>query len=103
MIFITGALVAALVLLILALYRQQVTHLNHISLIEVEAKAERKSLLDRIQHPTIRQVEPVQRVEYVPPEDAAQFAMVGQWDGTPPDLDAPMPDMTDMLSRQLSG
>lgn len=102
MTIIAGALAAIVVFLILALYRQQVNHLNHVIQIEAEAKAERKSLMDRIQHPTIRQVEPMPQVEYVPPQDAAQFAMVGQTDGSMPEVDA-YPDMTAMLGEQLSG
>ena len=35
------------------------------------------SLLDRIQHPEIRQVEPVQSEPVEPPKDAAELAMIG--------------------------
>ncbi len=38
---------------------------------------ERKSLLDRIQHPEVHQIEPGEIVEHEPPRDASELAMVG--------------------------
>ncbi len=38
---------------------------------------ERRSLIDRIQHPEIHQVEPGEIVEHEPPRDASELAMVG--------------------------
>lgn len=35
------------------------------------------ALLDRIQHPEVRQVQPGEPVEHTPPADAAELAMVG--------------------------
>lgn len=42
-------------------------------------EAERASLLDRIQHPEVRQVRPAsESVEYEIPKDEAELAQVGQ-------------------------
>ena len=35
------------------------------------------SLLDRIQHPEVRQVEPIYSEPVEPPKDAAELAMIG--------------------------
>ena len=75
--FIAGALVAVIVLLVIALYRQQIGHLNQIGLLLQKADIERSSLLDRIQFPAVRQVEAVPQAVYEPPRDAAELAMVG--------------------------
>jgi hypothetical protein len=40
--------------------------------------AERRSLLDRIQHPERAQVAPVEREPIEPPRDSAELAYVGQ-------------------------
>lgn len=85
MAYIVGVLLAIVVLLILALYRQQVSHLNHLVLMQTkeererkEARVERNALLDRIQHPTVRQVE-ARPVDPPPiPVDAAELAQIGQ-------------------------
>jgi hypothetical protein len=39
---------------------------------------ERKELLDRIQHPEIKPVEPGEQMEYETPKDEAELAQVGQ-------------------------
>ncbi len=39
---------------------------------------ERAKLLDRIQHPEVRQVEPGPLIEHEPPKDEAELAYVGQ-------------------------
>ncbi len=38
---------------------------------------ERRSLLDRIQHPEVHQIEPGEIVEHEPPRDASELAFVG--------------------------
>jgi hypothetical protein len=51
------------------------------ALIEKEREAHRQevaSLLDRIQHPEVRQVQAGEPVEYEPPRDLAELAQVGQ-------------------------
>lgn len=78
MAYLLGAALAVVVVLVVALYRQQVSHLNHLTLLWTKTEAERRALLDRIQHPGVRQIdrEPVAPVE--PPRDAAEFAHIGQ-------------------------
>jgi hypothetical protein len=66
---------AALILLLA--YRELVRD-NQRKTETVEARVERKQLLDRIQHPEIRQVEPGEPVERDEPKDAAELAQVGQ-------------------------
>jgi hypothetical protein len=55
------------------------------------ASEERAELLDRIQHPEVRRVDPGPKVVHEPPRDMGELAMVGQIVpehvkvGTPPD------------------
>jgi hypothetical protein len=44
---------------------------------EADWTNERKELLDRIQHPEVRQIKPVHSEPIEPPKDAAELAMVG--------------------------
>lgn len=84
MTYIAAGLLATVVLLLLALYRQQVNHLNHLTGVWVKAagereqdRAERRMLADRIQHPAVRQVDAAPVVLPEVPRDAAEFAQVG--------------------------
>jgi hypothetical protein len=43
-----------------------------------EATKERASLLDRIQHPSVRQVDALQPVVHEPPPDPAEMAWIGR-------------------------
>lgn len=73
-----GALCLVVVLLVLAVYRQQLNHLTHVQVLVAKAEQERRSLLDRIQHPHVRQVDTGDRdVIAESPRDAAEFAQVG--------------------------
>lgn len=44
----------------------------------IRAEEERRSLLDRIQHPERPQVQPVEREPVEPPRDSAELAYIGQ-------------------------
>jgi len=71
MAIIAGLLVAALVV-------QQVLHRRQVDFLEQLYAKERSVLADRIQHPELRQVQPLPPEEHEPPHDAAQLALVGQ-------------------------
>jgi hypothetical protein len=71
MTIIACVLAVALVVLYFAQTRQ-------VNTLTREAARERAKLLDRIQHPELRQVEPGERTEYEPPKDTAELAYVGQ-------------------------
>ena len=71
MTYIAGLLVAALVI-------QHWFHGKQMDDLLAETSHERRLLLDRIQHPTVRQVEPGPQIEYDPPKDSAELAQVGQ-------------------------
>jgi hypothetical protein len=68
--------VAVTLILLLALREHQ--HNRQTQALIRDAKTERASLLDRIQHPEVRQSQPVEPVDYEPPQDAAELAHVGQ-------------------------
>jgi hypothetical protein len=70
-IYITAAL-------LLFLACREWMHDTHLKRQDTEARAERAKLLDRIQHPEIRQVMPGEPVEYETPKDEAEMAWVGQ-------------------------
>jgi len=84
-----GALVVLVALLVLALYRQQISHAIATALSErewrderavllAEAAMERRSLMDRIQHPTYHQpTEPIVYEPPTPPKDLAELGFVG--------------------------
>ena len=78
MVYIAAALLALVALLALALYRQPASFLNQIAAERAEWARERASLLDRVQHPEIRQIEPVAHAPVDPPRDPAELAHIGQ-------------------------
>lgn len=65
-------------LLVGTLIVQQLQHSQSIKSLLATAARERKSLLDRIQHPERVQVEAASPVEHEPPRDLAELAMVGR-------------------------
>ena len=71
MTLIIGLLIAALVV-------QQVQHSHATRSLLAATARERKSLLDRIQHPERVQVEASPPVIHEPPQDLAELAMVGR-------------------------
>lgn len=75
---LAAGLLATVVLLVLALYRQQQSQNAQIALILSKAELERRHLLDRIQHPQVRQVDPQDFPPLEPPRDAGELAQVGQ-------------------------
>lgn len=80
MTIVACALVATILLLILALYRQNGGHQRHVDRLLERFDQSQAVLLDRIQHPQIIQ-NPVVRDAWeapVPPKDAAEMAMIGQ-------------------------
>jgi hypothetical protein len=52
--------------------------LDQIQDLTVRAEAERRSLLDRIQHPQKQQVEPVEGFEHDEPADTLEYSLIGQ-------------------------
>ena len=89
MIYLAAGLIVLVALLALALYRQQISHQIALTLAEreariererllIEAGAERRSLLDRIQHPTYHQPAPVAYADPDPPTDALELQYVGE-------------------------
>lgn len=70
MIWITAALI-----LLLAFREHQHTRQTQTQI--QEAQLERAQLLDRIQHPEVRQVQAGPQVDYEPPRDTAELAHVG--------------------------
>jgi hypothetical protein len=66
------------VALLVALAWRELAHDRQTKTEAVEARIERKQLLDRIQHPEIRQVEPGEPIDWDEPKDAAELAQVGQ-------------------------
>lgn len=67
------------VLLLIALAAQHHSHREQLDQILAETSHERQKLLDRIQHPAVRQVEPQEPpIIHESPRDAAQMAQIGQ-------------------------
>ncbi len=66
------------ILLAVFLVAQFVFHAREQRKIQEAYEQERASLLDRIQHPEVRQVQPGEIVEHEPPKDEAELAHVGQ-------------------------
>lgn len=62
----------------LVLFLVVVTCERRVDRISHEAAQERRKLLDRIQHPEVRQIEPGPVIDHEPPADAAELAYVGQ-------------------------
>ena len=60
------------------LEREREAHRQELARLLAEHRAETATLLDRIQHPHVRQVEPVVMDDPEPPADAAEMAWVGQ-------------------------
>lgn len=65
-------------LLVGALAVQQFQHSQNTRSLMAATSRERKSLLDRIQHPERIQVEPTPLVEHEVPQDLTELAMVGR-------------------------
>lgn len=78
MTWIAAGLLIVVVLFGLALYRQGVSHQEHVLRLDAEARAERSELLTRIQHPEVRYFPPVEMAAQEPPRDAGELAFVGQ-------------------------
>lgn len=69
---------AVLCICLLALVERQSRRTERlVSLIAAEALQERKSLLDRIQHPQRVQVTPMDNFEHQLPKDSVQWAHIG--------------------------
>lgn len=77
MTILAAALAGIILLLAVALVLEHQRHTDLIALLWQKAEAERRSLLDRIQHPTVRQVEPAEYEPPPPARDAAEFAHIG--------------------------
>jgi hypothetical protein len=67
----------SLALVLLLAYREW-SHDRQTKTEIADTRRERQKLLDRIQHPEVRQVEPGEPVEWDEPKDAAELAQVGQ-------------------------
>lgn len=65
-------------LLLIALLVEHRNHRHEVDQILAETSHERQKLLDRIQHPEVRQIEPIPQDPPEPPADAAELAFVGQ-------------------------
>jgi hypothetical protein len=79
MIWLVG-IEAFVILILVVLHQREIAHWKEIvwNMGAREAQ-ERTKLLDRIQHPELRQVPPGgEMIEYDPPKDAAELAQVGQ-------------------------
>jgi hypothetical protein len=76
----TGTIVLGLCVLglILLLFRQARLAETERARILSAGVQERASLLDRIQHPEVRQVQPVEVEPWEPPKDLAELAHLGQ-------------------------
>ncbi len=70
--------IVILLLLVVALVALRERDARQLERILTAAATERRSLLDRIQHPERRQVEPVVREPVEPPRDAAEMSLIGQ-------------------------
>ncbi len=77
MTYIAAGLLALVILLVAVLVRQQTDHTNRVENILARSDDTMRSLLDRIQHPTIRQVQAAPHGVYEAPRDAAEMAQVG--------------------------
>jgi hypothetical protein len=90
MVYFAVALVVLVALLVLALYRQQISAAIAANMAErewrderavilAEAALERRSLMDRIQHPAYHQpTEPIVYDPPTPPKDLAELGFVGR-------------------------
>lgn len=78
MTYLAAGLLVALVLAGLALYRQGVSHQEHVLRLDAAGRAERSELLTRIQHPEVRYFPQSEQAPPEPPRDAGELAFVGQ-------------------------
>jgi hypothetical protein len=70
---------AVILCILLLLHQREVAHWREIVWnMSVREATERASLLDRIQHPEIRQVESSEPIVHEQPKDLAEMAWVGQ-------------------------
>jgi hypothetical protein len=74
---IAGLLVALAVFQLLLAARHEDLHRQALADVLARAQAERSSLLDRIQHPEIRQVEPARYTPPPLPQDTIELAQIG--------------------------
>lgn len=65
-------------LLLVALILEEFRHQRQLSSLLAAFTAERRSLLDRIQHPELHQIETGEITFTEPPKDTAELAYVGQ-------------------------